>query len=132
MRLQNMKKLLCLLALAGLSACANNQLTPAGAAAVTAATPAVQTLASIAAANSTTVDKLVTEGQLFCAGAGTIVGVVADLSTPTSVIGKAAAVVSAACPIVQGIQTTPVSPPANAAATPVVVSTAAAALKPGA
>jgi len=71
------------------------------------------TVASVAAAQNTTVAQVVSGGQLFCSGA--TVFAVAD----TSVIGKSAAYVAAACKAVDAIAV-PVSPPTNAATVPVV------------
>ena len=75
---------------------------------------------------------IIADGQLFCAfasgpAAGVVVAVVnaADKSAIT-VTGKAEDVVGAACPIVNGIEGFPVSPPANPATVPVVATTAPA------
>ena len=59
--------------------------------------------------------------------AGAVVAVVnaADKSAVT-VTGKAADVVAAACPIVNGIKGFPVAPPPNPAAVPVIATTAPA------
>lgn len=82
-----------------------------------------QTLASTCAAVNKTCAQIVAEGQLFCAGAGSIIAAVTPLLAPTSVIGvKSAQAVADACPIVAGIQTVPVSPPAAPSMTPVAVA----------
>jgi hypothetical protein len=96
----------------------------------TAPTPAtvagaITTLATVAAASNSTAAALVTKGQLFCGYAGSIVAVVADLATPTSVIGQGAQTVAAVCGAINAV---PVSPPANPGATPVAVVAGAAAL----
>ena len=108
--------------LVSLTACGNQN-----AAIIQAAVPAVQTLASLAAANNKQISEIVNAGQLFCQSDAGLVAVVGDLSGPTSVAGKSAAVVAAACPIINGVQTKP----APVSAIPVVVSPGAAALKPG-
>jgi hypothetical protein len=110
--------LLSALALAG---CAT---APTPATTQTAAS-AVTTLATVAAASNSTAAALVTKGQLFCGYAGSIVAVVADLATPTSVIGQGAQTVAAVCGAINAV---PVSPPANPGATPVAVVAGAAAL----
>ena len=83
-------------------------------------TVAAGTLAAIAAQNNTTVDKIVTEGQLFCQlnGGTSIVAVVTAAGAPVNVTGKTAEVVANACNALNAI---PVPPPAN----PGTVSTVA-------
>lgn len=124
----------CALALAGCSA----STTTAVSSAVTAATPAVVTLAGLAAANSTTVAGLVTKGQLFCnktvAGADSDVVALSGLATTfgvpyASVIGAVASDVAKAC---AAIGMVPVPAPATVAlaSVPVVATPAAAVLAP--
>lgn len=121
-----MKKLMVLGATILLSACAGGQLTPAGSAAIVTAAPAVQTLAGLAAANNKQIADVISQGQLFCQSGAGLVAVVGALSSPSSVIGQLDATVAKACPIINGVQTTPVP----VSAIPVVVSAPAAALKP--
>ena len=92
------------------------------------AAPAVQTLASLATANNKTVDQIVAGGQLFCQSEAGLIGVVGALAKPTSVVGIGATVVADACPVINGIKTTP----APVSAIPVVVSPTAAAITPAA
>jgi hypothetical protein len=96
---------MCLLAVASLSACKDGALTAQGA---------------------TFVNGAITVGQLFCspggqAAASEIVAVVnaADNKSVT-VTGKAAPVVAASCPVVNGLRYVPVPPPPNPAAAPIV------------
>lgn len=75
------------------------------------------TLAAIAAQNNTTVDQIVTGGQLFCQmnGGTSVVAVVTAAGAPVNVTGKTAAVVSQACAAFNAV---PVPPPANPGAVP--------------
>lgn len=110
---------------AGLSLCTAAML----AACTTPPTPTQQaalatagvTLASVAAANSSTVATLVTKGTLFCQTATATGPLVVALATiagvPVSVTGQAAADVATACGLIGGVA---VSPPANPSAAPVV------------
>jgi hypothetical protein len=104
-----------LAAVVALSACQ----TPTNPIAVAAIGDAT-TLAGVAAANNTTVAQIVSDGQLFCSGASGIFAVLSGLTSPTSVVGKAAPVVANVCKSVDAIAV-PVSPPDAAAAVPVVV-----------
>ena len=77
---------------------------------------------------ATIANTIIADGQLFCSfasgpAAGAVVAVVnaADKSAVT-VTGKAQDVVAAACPIVNGVHSFPVSPPANPAAAPAVAT----------
>ena len=76
-----------------------------------------------AVANSPTAQRLVKDGQLFCAketADGPMVVAVADmLGAPIIVTGLASDVVSGACASINAI---PVSPPANPAQAPVVAA----------
>ena len=111
-----------------LSACASTTtLTPQGQTVAVAA----QTLAGVAAAQNAKVAELVTGGQLFCKDASGIVAVVGEFSAPTSVIGQAAEVVAAACPIINGVPMQPTPPPADPGATPIALSPTAAPLVTG-
>lgn len=91
-----------------------------------AETAAVQDVAGLAAARSTTVAGLVTKGQLFCAHASPFVGmaeVVVALITngqSFSVLNKAAEDVANACKLVGGV---PVPAPADAGSVPVISTT---------
>jgi hypothetical protein len=125
-----MKAIVLGLACLSLAACHNGQLTPNGQAAVTTATPAAQTLATLAAANNKTINQIVAGGQLFCQSEAGLIGVVGSLAKPTSVVGISAEAVALACPVINGIQTTP----APVSAIPIVVSPTAApvAAKPAA
>jgi hypothetical protein len=107
------------------------------------ATPAVGTLAALAAAHSTTVASLITKGALFCQKAdGTVAAVasVTGIAAPVaavipgaavavSVIGASAAAVAGVCAAIQAV---PVPAPTNVApdGVAVVVVPAASALKP--
>lgn len=88
----------------------------------TALIAAGQTLASVAAAHSTTVATLVQDGALFCRQVGVLTPatvVLADAAgVPVSVIGRTADDVARACAAVQGV---PVVPPADAGVVAVVV-----------
>jgi hypothetical protein len=117
-----LKPILILGSMAALVACST--LTPA----IPSLVSTGVTLADIAAKNNTTVNQLVTDGQLFCAEGATIVAVLTAGSQPTSVKGIASNVVAQGCPIVNSIQSVPVSPPANPAATPVATNQLASAL----
>jgi hypothetical protein len=84
----------------------------------------VLTLGALAAQTNTTADKFVAQGALFCQSpAGSAlpaVFVLANLAgAPVAVTGAASTAVAAACALFQAIPTTP---PANAAAVPVVVA----------
>ena len=114
-----------------LAACSSTSLSTAQAD-VTAATPAVATLAGLAAANNTTVADLVVKGQLFCQAASGPVAVadaVGDMTSFASVINASATAVSDVCAAVDAV---PVPPPATIplASVPVVTTQAAAALAP--
>ena len=103
-----------------LSGCSSTP-TPAQ---VTAGAQAVLTLGALAAQTNTTADKFVAQGALFCQSpAGSAlpaVFVLANLAgAPVAVTGAASTAVAAACALFQAIPTTP---PANAAAVPVVVA----------
>ena len=100
-----------------LAACGSN-ITPAETSALTAV---AGTLASVAAANNTTVAALVTKGQLFCSGSSGVFTVVGAMSAPTSVVGQTASAVAKACATVDAVAV-PVSPPSAAATVPVVVA----------
>lgn len=80
-----------------------------------------QTLASVAAANNSTVNTLVTKGALFCqevTATGPLVVALATIAgVPVSVTGQASADVATACSLIGGVA---VSPPANPSAAPVV------------
>jgi len=96
------------------------------------ATPAVSTLAGLAAANNATVADLVTKGQLFCETAGGPVAVadtIGGLTSYASVINASASTVQDVCAALDAV---PVPPPSTIAlaSVPVVVSPAAAALAP--
>jgi hypothetical protein len=87
------------------TACANGQLTPAA---------------------TTVLNTAVADGQEFCAAAqgpaGSVVVALIDAASgkAATVTGKASAVVAALCPLINGVQSFPVSPPANPAAVPMV------------
>jgi hypothetical protein len=89
-------------------------------------TSAVATLASVAAANNSTVATLVTKGQLFCKSASGIVALLTSLGSPTSVIGIAGTVVADGCNLIGAV---PVAPPTSVPLDTVPTVTAPAALK---
>lgn len=70
---------------------------------------------------TTTAEKMVAAGQLYCAKATTagplVVAAATAAGAPVSVIGQTAAAVSATCAAIDAI---PVSPPANETTAPVV------------
>lgn len=112
-------KILALSALAALAACSN--VTPAQQATLIAG---AQTLASVAAAKSTTVTSLVTGGALFCqqyvATSSPLIVALANIAgAPVSVTGMAADDVAKACAVIAGV---PVAPPVDPASAPVVVA----------
>lgn len=82
-----------------------------------------QTLASVAAAQNTTVASIVTQGNLFCGkattGAPLIVALTNIYGAPVTVVNQTAADVATACALIGGV---PVSPPADPASTPVVAA----------
>lgn len=82
-----------------------------------------QTLASVAAANNTTVASLVTKGGLFCSrattGAPLVIALANLYGAPVSVVNQTAVDVAAACALVGGV---PVAPPVDAASAPVVTA----------
>jgi hypothetical protein len=94
--------------------------TPAQQASLTAG---AATLAAVAAAHNTTVASLVTKGALFCSKATADAPLVVALANvsgiPVSVTNATSDVVAAAC---AGISAVPVPPPADPAATPVVMA----------
>lgn len=65
-------------------------------------------------------------GQLFCAaangptGAAVVAVINAADAKAVTVTGKTQAIVAATCPIIAGVKSFPVSPPANPAAVPMV------------
>jgi hypothetical protein len=84
------------------------------------------TLGAVAAAHNTTVASLVTKGALFCQKAtadAPLIVAVANLSgVPVSVTNASSDAVAATC---AGISAIPVPPPADVAATPVVMAPSA-------
>ena len=120
-----MTRTLIIGSLLALGACSSTAtVSPTTAATIATATPAVQTLATLAASQNKTINQIVTEGQLFCQSSAGLIAVVGALSSPSSVIGVADTVVAKACPVINGIQTTP----APVSAVPVVVTAPAASL----
>lgn len=90
----------------------------------TAVSGAVATLASVAAAQNSTVASIVAKGGLFCSqevalGAPLVVALANLSDAPVSVTGMAAADVATACALIGAI---PVAPPADPASVPVVVA----------
>jgi hypothetical protein len=93
-----------------------------------------ETLASIAAANNSTVGTLVSKGALFCKKEGPTISVVFAVTTVAggplaSVLNQSSNAVAQTC---QALQAIPVSAPDNAASVPVVTAApiAAPALPP--
>jgi len=84
---------------------------------------ALVALAACTAQQASTVNRIVAEGQLYCAIAtanGPLVIALANAAgVPVTVTGKAAGAVAAACAVIGGI---PVVPPPSPAAAPVVAA----------
>ena len=111
----------------GLAACTAQQQSTA-----TAAAPAIQTLADLAASKSTTAARALADGAAICkttSGYVALAQTLGGFTSYASVIDATAGAVQEACAIAQGV---PVPLPASvpAASVPVVVLPAAAALKP--
>jgi hypothetical protein len=79
---------------------------------------------------ATIANTVIADGQLFCAlasgPAACAVVAVVNAADKSAVTGKAEDVITAACPIVNGIKGFPVAPPATLAAVPVVATAAPA------
>jgi len=88
-------------------------------------------LGACSASDQTKVDRVVVQGQLFCAKAqtsGALVVALADAAgVPISVTGRTAGAVAAACAAIGAI---PVSPPPNPGQAPVVAAPIGVAVKP--
>ena len=98
---------------------------------LTGCTALQQSAVNQAVANSPTAQRLVADGQLFCAqetAAGPIVVAVADmLGAPVIVTGLSSDVVAGVCKSINAI---PVSPPADPAQAPVVAAPVPAPVAP--
>lgn len=111
-----MRRIPALAALCLLAGCAGGQVTPEGQAAITAGV----TLASAAAAQNKSVAAAVAGGQLFCKDSGFVFALLAADGKTSSVIGKTAPAVAAACQAVSAIAV-PVPPPSNPGAALAIV-----------
>lgn len=114
-----MKTVIAIASAIALSACSN--VSPTQEATLVAG---AQTLASVAAAKSTTVTSLVTSGALFCkqyvqTSSPLIVALANLAGAPVSVTGMAADDVAKACAVIAGV---PVAPPVDPASVPVVTA----------
>lgn len=91
----------CLLAVLALAACTSTGgLTPSGAVVLNTA---------------------VTAGQLFCANSSGVFAIVNAVDAKAvTVTDKAATVVAATCPLIAGLKSVPVVPPANPVAVPAI------------
>lgn len=114
-----MKIVIAIASAIALSACSN--VSPTQEATLVAG---AQTLASVAAAQNTTVASLVTKGALFCeqyvATSSPLVVALANIAgAPVSVTGMASDDVAKACAVIAGV---PVAPPVDPESVPVVTA----------